>query len=258
MIELVPCMLLQDMTTDVVNVIRIIHVDDAYVHYIALKPLYIMPCSVRRDKFQELLENKFLERIYEDPLQKVIPAEKLSEKEISVRNDRYVIVQYVWEDNRGKFLQKSERMKLFLEVAGKCNVKPLQVRRLISLFLQGGMTLDALTPGFRLIGNPGKQKSDSGKKRGRHRKNSYKGEESQGINIKADDKQKIRKALVKHYLSAQKQSWVYAYRLMLRDSYSDKYYADGEIMFKTWSRDRVPSYNQFFYWAQILLEGRKT
>lgn len=64
-------------------------------------------------------------------------------------------------------------------------------------------------------------------------------------------------AINKYYRKTNNDSLKDVYHFILRDFYSDRYKENGEMQFCIWEANRIPSYNQFYYWFKKFEDPKK-
>ena len=69
-----------------------------------------------------------------------------------------------------------------------------------------------------------------------------------GINITDEVKKQFNYVIDKYYRRKNKISLQEAYSMILKEFYSDKYGEDDEVKYHVWGKDRIPTYQQFYYW----------
>ncbi|WP_394903230.1 Mu transposase C-terminal domain-containing protein [Clostridium butyricum] len=119
------------------------------------------------------------------------------------------------------------------------------------------MNTNALLPDYINSGGKGKEKKLSNLKVGRPAKVDYLGDSIEGINITDDVKKHVQFVINKYYRNSKKISLKEAYDLMLRDFYSDVYRENNEIKHIVWENERIPKYNQFYYWFKKFEDVKK-
>jgi hypothetical protein len=245
----------QDMTKKNREYMRIISIEKNVVYFIPLSPLYAMPRYIKKTVHLQLIDNGLMVKVDDDPVQQVFF--ELSDSEKKCRDERLEIVKFVWEENKARYLNKHERWALFNEATQKFNVSPLQVGRIVSLYLQGGATENSVVPKFYNRGIPGKEKACTDKKRGRPKKGSREGKASEGINITEEIKQSIYNSVDKYYIPKKHASFIHAYSMFASEHYADKYYFNGSLK-RTFGDADIPTYDQFYYWANKYFGRNKT
>lgn len=102
-----------------------------------------------------------------------------------------------------------------------------------------------------------RQKKLSAEKVGRPRRVTVNGEYRSGINITDEIKTQFEHVINKYYRKANNYSLKDVYGFILRDFYSDRYKENGEIHYRIWEPNRIPSYHQFYYWFKKLEDPKK-
>ncbi len=230
--------------------IRIIYVDNAsdICYFVNLIGQSAIPKFVQLTHIEKLI-NEEIFIIIIDPYVKFIDEIKISDKQKDVRNKKWDIVKYIWEDNKMEFLNKKSRSTIIKNAAIMFKCNEYYVRRTLTAFLQKGMSKNSLLLEYNNCGGRGKIRKSSGNKRGRKRANEQDGEIIEGININEVNANIINASRISFYLKSQKKSLAEAYRYMLRKFYSDKYIEDGIEKIMVWDKNRIPTYRQFVYWV---------
>lgn len=245
-------MVLQAVTTnenEKPKLIRIIWLneDDTFCYYINLEGECPLPKGKIVGRLKSEIEGgNFCE--IPDPYAVVIDEKSLTEKYKQIRDSSWEIVNYLWSSQAKEILFKETRMKCVKEVAEKFDTYEKKVIRIMSRFWQRGMNKNALLPDYTNSAAKGREKGENGVKRGRPRKPSYFGEVPEGINITEDIKSHIRMSIDLFYRKGQKKSIVEAYVSMLERFFSDKYFKGGKEEIIIWNKDRIPTFDQFYYW----------
>lgn len=92
---------------------------------------------------------------------------------------------------------------------------------------------------------------------GRPRRVTVNGEYRSGINITEEIKTQFEHVINKYYRKANNYSLKDVYHFILRDFYADRYKEEGEIQYRIWEANRIPSYHQFYYWFKKLEDPKK-
>lgn len=231
------------------ELIRIVWIDkqNLIAQYVSLSIKVAMPHPIKVVELCTAIENGFMAEA-SDPFAHVIAEEQIPHSYKAMRDRKWLVVSYVWAKNTDKVLFKAERPKLFDEAAQLFDLHPMEVRRTMSRFWQRGMTPNALLPDFDKRGMKGMPKADTGNKRGRPREYFGAEEEMPGINVTDDVKKKIREAIDLFYLSKNKATIKDTYNQMLARDFSDVIYQGGQKRYNVWTPDRIPTYQQFYYW----------
>lgn len=229
--------------------IRIIHIDSEkqLLYYVNIDSEKAIPKSDFINKIEDEIETKILISI-RDPYLMSVDEEKLSDVEKEKRDKNWEIISKVWEENKVEFLDEKKRGKILKHMAEEEGINISTFRRMLSRFLQRGMTRNALLPDYKNSGGKGKEKKLQGSKIGRPKTVSYYDERLAGINITDDIKVQFEIAVKKYYRKPQKLALKETYNYILRDYFSDQIRENGEIKYKVWDKSRIPTYDQFYYW----------
>lgn len=193
-----------------------------------------------------------------DPYIKVVIEDKITDKEKNIRDEKWKIIEYIWYENRTKFLNKKIRNEIITDASIKFNCNIQYVKRTVTYFFQRGMTKNALLSNYDNSGGSGKLRKSLNKKRGRTRSSEKNGEIIEGINIDEISLNVIKMSIKLFYLKKEKKSLAEAYRYMLRKFYSDKLILNGEERTLVWDKSRIPSYRQFVYWYHYFEDGKES
>lgn len=193
-----------------------------------------------------------------DPYSKVVIEDKIPDKEKNIRDEKWKIIEYIWYENRTKFLNKKIRNEIITDASIKFNCNIQYVKRTVTYFFQRGMTKNALLLNYDNSGGSGKLRKSLNKKRGRTRSSEKNGEIIEGINIDEISLNVIKMSIKLFYLKKEKKSLAEAYRYMLRKFYSDKLILNGEERTLVWDKSRIPSYRQFVYWYHYFEGGKES
>ncbi|WP_242850845.1 transposase family protein [Clostridium algidicarnis] len=227
--------------------IRIISIIEYYVYLVNIDSATSMPRKELLKTIEEEIEGEKLVAI-KDPFARIINEKELSELQISKRSVAWEFIEKYWETNKYELLEKNHRETKLIEIANSSGLSLLKVKRTFSRYWQRGMNKNALLPDYINSGGKGKEKKLSDLKIGRPARVDYSGDSIEGINITDDVKKHFEFALNKYYRNNKKISLKETYTLMLRDFYSDVYKESNEMKHIVWDNERIPKYNQFYYW----------
>lgn len=229
--------------------IRIIEIIGEYVYIVSLDQHTSMPRKEAIDKIKEEIAAEKLILI-KDPFIKIIDEKDLSALQIKKRNEDWEVIEKYWNKDNMKILEKETRNDTFVKIKEEENISIPKIKKMLSKFWQRGMNKNALLPDYINSGGKGKEKNLKDSKVGRRRRIDYYGSKIEGINITSDVKKHIELSLNKYYRNNNKITLKETYINMLADYYSDPYKEDGILKYKVWDKDRIPTYNQFYYWAK--------
>jgi hypothetical protein len=227
--------------------VRIIDIIDEYVYLINIDASTSMPKKELLQTIEDELKASILILI-RDPFAKVINERDLTHTQISKRNEDWDLITKYWTLNKYAILEKNTRNKALMNIAISSGLSLSKVKKVFSRYWQRGLNKNSLIPDYINSGGRGKEKNLSDSKVGRPKKADYYGNVIEGINITDDVKRHFSFVISKYYRNNNKISLKEAYDLILRDFYSDAYRENGEIKYKVWDKDRIPTYDQFYYW----------
>lgn len=229
--------------------IRIVYINSSYEYLYVIKLLGECPAPkymLVKDIIISIENEELIE--VDDPFNKYINEIDIPERHRKQRDKYYNIVSDLWYKDREKILDRNVRGELIRKIFWEHSISEKTVLRLITRFWQRGMSKNSLLPDYVNSKLKGKEKFDTNKKRGRPRNIEYNETEISGININEDIKQKIKSSLDIFYYNKYKKNLKEAYTCMLERFFSDMYIVDGKPIFKVWKKDRIPTYEQFYYW----------
>ncbi len=231
------------------KLIRIIWLneDNTYCYYVNLEGECPLPKGKIVSKLIAEIEIGDFTEI-SDPFAIVIDENDIPHKYKQIRDANWEIVNFLWNTQSKDVLFKDKRAKCIKEAADKFNTYEKKIIRIISRFWQRGMNKNALLLDYSNTAAKGQEKGENGIKRGRPKKPSYFGEVPEGVNVTEEIKSQIRMSVDLFYRKKQKKSVIETYRAMLERFFSDKYFRNGKEEIVIWSKDRFPTFNQFYYW----------
>lgn len=236
--------------------IRIINVIEFYVYLVNIDAVTSMPRKELLTTIEEEIEGEKLIAI-KDPFSRIINEKELSQLQINKRNAAWEFIEKYWQTNEYELLEKSHRENKLMEIADTSGLSLTKVKKIFSRYWQRGMNKNALLPDYINSGGKGKEKKLSNLKVGRPAKVDYLGDSIEGINITDDVKKQVQFIINKYYRNGKKISLKEAYTQMLRDFYSDVYRENNEIKHIVWDNERIPKYNQFYYWFKKFEDVKK-
>lgn len=203
----------------------------------------------------ELAQGELL--IVVDPFARAIPDSELTLVQRSKRDEDWTTVEKYILPNMNELLKKQGREAKIVEIASESGLGKTKVKKLLSRYWLQGMNKNAMLPDYANSGGRGKTKKLSDEKVGRPRRVTVNGEYRSGINITDEIKTQFEHAINKYYRKANNYSLRDVYGFILRDFYSDRYKENGEIQYRIWESNRIPSYHQFYYWFKKLEDPKK-
>lgn len=236
--------------------IRIIEIEEAYAYVVNIDTTSAMP---KRELYShlelELAQGELL--IVADPFARAIPESELTPVQTNKRDEDWATVEKFLLPNMKALLEKRGREAKILEIASESGLGKTKVKKLLSRYWQRGMNKNAMLPDYANSGGRGKTKKLSNDKIGRPRRVTVNGEYRSGINITDEIKTQFEHAINKYYRKANNYSLKDVYHFILRDFYSDRYKEKGEIQYRIWESNRIPSYHQFYYWFKKIEDPKK-
>lgn len=183
-----------------------------------------------------------------DPYAQFIDENILTEKEISIRNKAYEIIQSLIACEPDIYYQ-NKRGPLVKSVMKKFGISSKNtVYKYLRRYWQRGKSKNALLPNYENCGGEGKVKKAGEKKRGRPRKFlSILGE---GKNIISEDLVKFEKALSIYHFKRNGLELADTYDMLLKEHYFCDIRYDENGVKKTILKgtNEIPSFEQFKYW----------
>ena len=236
--------------------IRIIEIEESYAYVVNIDTTSAMP---KRELYSHLeIEHEQGELLrISDPFAKAIPDDELTSVQISKRDEDWATVENFILPNMKELLKKKGREVKIIEITAESGLGKTKVKKLLSRYWQRGMNKNAMLPDYANSGGRGKTKNLSNNKVGRPRRVTVNGEYRSGINITEEIKTQFEHAINKYYRKANNYSLKDVYHFILRDFYADRYKEDGEIQYRIWEANRIPSYHQFYYWFKKLEDPKK-
>lgn len=208
------------------------------------------------DKIQEEIANNVLIKIT-DPYLKNVDESTLSSVEKEKRDIYWQVVNEAWQTKKQELLDKKNKNIVLQDISNISGISVITLRRIFTRFWQRGMTKNALLPDYKNSGAKGKQRNLTNTKVGRPKKADYNGEIITGINITEDIKKQFEFSINKYYRTNRKISLMETYNCILRDFFSDQFIESGEKKYIVWDKDRIPTYEQFYYWFKKFEDPKK-
>ena len=226
------------------NRIRIIEINQDTAYFVELHGDTSMPKSILISDLENELQSDIMLAI-PDPFTKSYSDEDLTQKQIQKRDEDWKIISENWDNYKHKLLNKNKREKTLSDIANNYGLTKLRIKRVFTRFWQRGLNKNALLPDYIYSGGRGKERNlTENSKVGRPRKYT----QDSGMNITEAVKKQFSYVIKKYYRKKEQLSLMETYEYLLRDFYSDEYSENGIRKFKIWDLDRIPTYNQFYYW----------
>ena len=233
---------------------RIVWIDDgrsiAFLFDINAKKGFPYPKSI--SEITEEIADGIASKNPNDPWERIIQDDNLSEREIEVRDKAWNIISSLVAQEPDIYYRHL-RGSLVKEVVEKYNLgktKAKLVEKTVYDYLrrywQRGKTKNALIPDFINSAGKGTIRKSTDKKRGRPRKYAAVPEIGKGINITEEDRRTFQTAITKFYNNRHKNSLTTAYKLMLKEYYTEEIVFDDNGVKKSIliSPEKRPTLNQ--------------
>lgn len=235
---------------------RVIEIQESYVYIVDIDAHTSMPKKMLYATLVTEIEQKVLLAIA-DPFARVIIDEGLTAVQIQKREEDWRAIQQSFLPFMEELLQKHGRESKIKAIAKQLEVTPTKIKKLLSRYWQRGMNKNAMLPDYINSGGRGKEKSLSKEKAGRPKRVTVSGEYQTGINITEEVKLQFEHSINKYYRKTNNYSLKDVYHFILRDFYSDRYKENGEMKYRVWEANRIPSYHQFYYWFKKFEDPKK-
>lgn len=236
--------------------LRVIEIEESYIYTVNIDTTSAMPQRELYLNLQtEISQGEIL--VISDPYAKAIPDNELTEVQIRKREEDWQTIEEYILPNLNELLRKKGREKKITEIVTTSGLGKTKIKKLLSRYWQRGMNKNAMLPDYANSGGKGKAKSLTEAKTGRPRRVNIHGDYQTGINITDEVKLQFEHAINKFYRKTNNYSLKDVYHFILRDFYSDRYKENGEMKYRVWEANRIPSYNQFYYWFKKIEDPKK-
>lgn len=236
--------------------LRVIEIEESYVYVVNIDTTSAMPQRELYLNLQsEMNQGELL--LVSDPYAKAIPDNELTEVQIRKREEDWRTVEDYILPSISELLRKKGREKKITEIVKTSGLGKTKIKKLLSRYWQRGMNKNAMLPDYANSGGKGKTKTLTEAKTGRPRRVNISGDYQTGINITDEVKLQFEHAINKYYRKTNNYSLKDVYHFILRDFYSDRYKENGEMKYRVWEANRIPSYNQFYYWFKKIEDPKK-
>jgi hypothetical protein len=235
---------------------RVIDIQESYVYIVDIDTTSAMPTQELYTSLETDINQGELLAV-SDPYVKAILDNELTEVQFQKREKDWDIVEKFIIPNMNNLLKKKGREKKISEIVMQTGLGKTKIKKILSRYWQRGMSKNAMLPDYINSGGRGKEKTLSKEKAGRPRRVTVSGEIQTGINITEEVKLQFEHSINKYYRKTNNFSLNDVYHFILRDFYSDRYKENGEIKYRVWEANRIPSYHQFYYWFKKLEDPKK-
>jgi Mu transposase, C-terminal len=236
--------------------IRVIDIQESYVYIVDIDTTSAMPTTELYTSLETDINQGELLAV-SDPFVKAILDNELTEVQFKKREEDWDIVEKFIIPNMNNLLKKKGREQQISEIVEQTGLGKTKIKKILSRYWQRGMSKNAMIPDYSNSGGRGKEKTLSSKKVGRPRRVTVSGEYQTGINITEEVKLQFENAINKYYRKTNNYTLTDVYHFILRDFYSDRYKENGELKYRVWEVNRIPSYDQFYYWFKKFEDPKK-
>ncbi|KPB05183.1 Mu transposase C-terminal domain-containing protein [Bacillus sp. CHD6a] len=236
--------------------IRVIDIQESYVYIVDIDTTSAMPTQELYTSLETDINQGELLAV-NDPYVKAISDNELTEVQFKKREKDWDIVEKFIISNMNNLLKKKGREQKISEIVEKTGLGKTKIKKILSRYWQRGMSKNAMIPDYINSGGRGKEKTLAKEKAGRPRKVTVSGEYQTGINITEEVKLQFENAINKYYRKTNNYTLTDVYHFILRDFYSDRYKENGGLKYRVWEVNRIPSYDQFYYWFKKFEDPKK-
>lgn len=237
---------------------RVVWIDDeysiAFLFELEANKGFPYPKSIA--EIEEAIANQTASKHLQDPWARIVKDENLSERELSVRDKSWDIISSLanrepdiyYRHLRGSLVK--ETVKNYNQGKTKGKLVERTVYGYLRRYWQRGKIKNALIPDYINSAGKGTTRKSNGVKRGRPRKYGAVPEIGKGINITEEDRRTFRTAVTKHYNNRKQNSLAKAYKLMLKECYTEEIIFDDRGVKQSIliPPEKRPTLNQFRYW----------
>ena len=237
---------------------RVVWIDDeysiAFLFELEANKGFPHPKSIA--EIEEAITNKTASKHLQDPWARIVKDENLSERELSVRDKSWDIISSLISQEPDIYYRhlRGSLVKETVENYNRGKTEGKLVERTVYGYLrrywQRGKIKNALIPDYINSAGKGTTRKSNGVKRGRPRKYGAVPEIGKGINITEEDRRIFSTAITKHYNNRKKNSLTTAYKLMLKEYYTEEMIFDDRGVKQSIliPPEKRPTLNQFRYW----------
>lgn len=233
---------------------RILWIDEGYVlaFVIDININKGVPYPKNIYEIEEAISEGYAIKLKADPWFKILTEDNLSEQEKQIRNRAWdIILELVTREP--DIYNSKIRGSLVMNAIDKREDKITKktIYGYLRKYWQRGKNKNALLPDYYNSGGRGKTKQYSqDEKRGRPRKYSNSSQIGEGINVTEEDRRVFRIATSKFYNNRKQNSLTTAYKLMLKEYYTEEIRLDENGARKSIliPPEQRPTLTQFRYW----------
>ncbi|HEY5563626.1 MAG TPA: hypothetical protein VIK72_18035 [Clostridiaceae bacterium] len=192
------------------------------------------------------LENCSFEIATNDLIELVNVEEHYEDRHKESMNKKFDVVKYmVTECPEPYIFNHKYRGKVVDEAAIKFGLSHTVIYKYLRLYWQGGKLKSSLLPKYNNSGAPGREKNFT-KKTGRPSYEEVILNKRIGIVLTEEIKNIFDLSLSRYYRNPKEIALSLVYKLMKKDFFTTE--IDGELIVN--SREKIPSFNQFYYWVR--------
>ena len=215
--------------------------------------IYKKQCVPELKKVEDILyalDSGLAEKTLKDPWENCLQDSEISEKNKVSRDEAWRVISNIVDyKNEPDIFYRKERRKYIIAAAEQFRKSDRVIYKYLTKYWQRGKVINALLPDYENSGGKGKSKTIGEKKLGRPRKNAY--HIGQGINVDEDTKKVFRVAINNFYETEKKNTFIDAYRLMLKEYYTEDYIIENGVRKPILiSEADIPTLRQFQYWYE--------
>ena len=227
---------------------RVLWVDPANIHIVTIDIVSPISLPIWRkiDDLIVLIGSDDVQFLANDPYQRIVTEEELSDKAKTIRDKAWEIVSTIASQEEEPFIYNANyRAEQMIKASQWFGIGKKTILKYLRRYWQRGKTKNALLPDFDRIAVSNKGRSSIGNKRGRPRK--YEGIVGQGINVTEDMQRTFRVALNRFYYNNHGNSLLRTYELMRREYFSDWHEQEGKPQRILRTQAEIPTFGQFKY-----------
>jgi putative transposase len=205
-----------------------------------------MPKICSRRMYSNALKQTKLRILESDPYTPLSSPDDMLTEAVRQRRDRaWTAIRPLVEDKIPTIFIRQQRSQLVTTRTAEVGLSKTTLYGYLRRYWQGSQTPNALQPGYRNSGGPGKDKSVSERKRGRPKSHHS----ESGINVNEEIRQRFRKGIQRFYASGEVRTLRDAYQRTLEHYFNCGYETqDGVPVPVLPPAHQLPTLRQFTYW----------
>jgi putative transposase len=228
------------------NIERVLWLSRRDIAIIEINNERAMPKICSRRIYNDAFKQNKLRILESDPYTPLrSPDDMLTEAVRQYRDRAWAAIRPLVEDEIPTIFIRQQRSQLVTTRVAEVGLVKTILYRYLRRYWQGGQTPNALQPGYRNCGGPGKDKPIGEQKRGRP--NQYRSKP--GVNVTEEMQQRFRKGIQKFYESGEVRTLRDAYQRTLEHFFNTGYETqDGVPVPLLPPAHELPTLRQFTYW----------